>query len=273
MSHSLPQEILDLIIDRLHDKPATLKACCLVSKAWVQRAQKHLFIRIEFNPITCPVRRWRETFPDHTNSPAYNTRTLSFRIAEFITSADVDTLLTFRNVTHLDVENISPLIYQSPLVSLHGIFTAIKSLRLASTVLSDPQVFGFLSSLPLLEDLALVTRLYRSYETWTRPPTSPKLTGTLELHANGGIESITHRLLDLPNGLHFRRVVVRLFSPQDVGSMMDLVSRCSDTLESLGIIGIPLGAFHPTPAPSQKLIFAQIRRPQSTSPEQPSLKL
>ncbi|KAF9643160.1 hypothetical protein BDM02DRAFT_3081141, partial [Thelephora ganbajun] len=44
----LPPEILDYIIDLLHDKPETLKQCCLVSKSWVSRTRKHLFADIEF---------------------------------------------------------------------------------------------------------------------------------------------------------------------------------------------------------------------------------
>jgi hypothetical protein len=275
MSHFLPQEILDLIIDHLHDEPATLKACCLVSKSWVQCAQKHLFayIKLEFSTITGSIHQWRETFLDPTNSLARNTRTLSLRFPEFITTTDVDTLLTFRNVIRLNVETYSWLDHQSPLVPLHGIFTAIKSLCLRSTTLSSSEVFELVCSLPLIEDLTLITHVYQPLETWTRPSTSPRLRGTLELCVTGGIESITDRLLDLPNGLHSKRIVVSLFTLGDVRPAMDLVSRCSDTLKCLGVKNIVSGAFHPTLALSRKLIFAQMRHPQSTSPEQLSLGL
>ncbi|KAF9647951.1 hypothetical protein BDM02DRAFT_3065508, partial [Thelephora ganbajun] len=50
MSSSLPQEILDLIIDHLRDEPDMLKICCIVSKPWVQRTRKHLFVHIKFHP-------------------------------------------------------------------------------------------------------------------------------------------------------------------------------------------------------------------------------
>jgi len=48
MSRSLPPEILDLIVDHLHDEPTALKACCLVSKSWVPRTWNHLFALVEF---------------------------------------------------------------------------------------------------------------------------------------------------------------------------------------------------------------------------------
>ncbi|KAF9645264.1 hypothetical protein BDM02DRAFT_3073690, partial [Thelephora ganbajun] len=44
----LPPEILDYIVDLLHDEPETLKQCCLVSKSWVSRTRKHLFANVEF---------------------------------------------------------------------------------------------------------------------------------------------------------------------------------------------------------------------------------
>ena len=50
-----------------------------------------------------------------------------------------------------------------------------------------------------------------------------------------GIQSITRRLLDLPNGINFMKIAVLWFSEEDVKSTMDLVSRCVDTLQSLDI--------------------------------------
>ena len=50
-----------------------------------------------------------------------------------------------------------------------------------------------------------------------------------------GIQSITRRLLDLPNGINFTKIAVLWFSEEDVKSTMDLVSRYVDTLQSLDI--------------------------------------
>jgi len=56
-----------------------------------------------------------------------------------------------------------------------------------------------------------------------------------------GIRSITHRLSDLPNGIHFTKISVRWLC-EDVRSMMNLVSTCADT-----------------PNPSALQITAQVR--------------
>jgi hypothetical protein len=251
----VPQEILDLIIDRLHDETATLKACCLVSRAWVQRARKYLFAHIQFHAFTCPVSRWKETFPDPMNSPAHHTRALSIRHPESIPVAHVDTLLTFRNVIRLDVETGPPQDYLASLIPLNGISTVIRSLRLTFTYLNASEVFGLICSLPLLEDLTLVSHALRPLETWIRPRTSPRLTGSLELYMKWGIHPITYRLLDLPNGLHFKKITVSLLSLHDIGQSMNLVSRCSDTLESLSITNLLSGAFHPISVPDRNLSF------------------
>ena len=253
MAHFLPQEIFDLIIDHLHDEPSALKACCLVSREWVQRARKHLFAHIEFDAFSRSVSRWSETFPDPANSPAHNARSLSIRYSTDLRAEDIETFPAFPNTIHLNVETKVPLGYRFRLVPLHRISTVIRSLRLVSNSLRDSGVFGLICSLPLLEDLTLISHVLRPPEEWTRPQTSPRLTGSLELYVDWGIDSVTHRLLDFPNGLHFKRIVVRVSYHQDVGSVSDLVSRCSDTLESLSIDYPFSRVSHSTSAPNRHL--------------------
>jgi len=48
----LPPEILDYIVDFLHDNQNALKRCCLVSKSWIPRTRKHLFADIRFEDGT-----------------------------------------------------------------------------------------------------------------------------------------------------------------------------------------------------------------------------
>ena len=247
MSCSLPPEIVDLIIDHLHDEPATLKACCLVSKSWIQRTRIHLFVDIKFHPLGRRVSRWRETFPDRTNSPAHHTRTLSICHPQLITAADVHTLLTFCGVLQLTVDTDLWHDQRVSLVPLRG-FPVLRSLHLTLTSLPDSEIFGLVCSLPLLEDLALVSRnRRRANGGWNIPPTSPRLTGSLELRMIEGIGSTTRRLLDLPNGLHFTKIAVPWFSGGDILSTMYLVSRCSGTLESLDITNHLSSVFHLAP--------------------------
>jgi hypothetical protein len=130
------------------------------------------------------------------------------------------------------------------LVPLYRLSPALRSLQLAFASLPDSQVIGLICSLPLLEDLALVCIGHGNRDDgWNAPSTSPRLTGSLELRMVEGIQPIAHRLLNLPNGLHFTKIVVTWFFVGDVPLTMDLVSRCSDTLQFLDVVNEPSGEF------------------------------
>lgn len=75
LSPCLPRETLDHVIDLLRDKPEILKECCLVSKSWVPRTQKHLFSNIHFRSAS-DLESWKKTFPSPTGSLAYHTHAL-----------------------------------------------------------------------------------------------------------------------------------------------------------------------------------------------------
>ena len=235
MPPPLPPEIFDLIVDFLHDETDALKACCIVSKPWVHRSRKHLFARVEFTPES-PFKLWQEAFPDPSNSPARYTRSLLIHTSEAVTLVDVgvdDWIRTFRGVVRLHLEIFDSSISLAP---LHGLSPTLKSLRIDYEFsVRSPEIFRLVCSFPLLKDLALDSPDNTSeVNEWDIPLTSPKLTGWLNLKMYGGISSAVRRLLELPGGLHFSKISV-LCLEEDVESMTHLVSRCSDTLESLSI--------------------------------------
>ena len=236
MSPSLPPEILDLIVDHLHDEPTALKACCVVSKSWIQRTRTHLFASVQFHPSTSSIELWKKAFPDPSNSPAHHTRSLVIGGIPIVTAADADEggwIRTFHNLVHLHLE--SPRREDVSLVPFHGISATLRSLRLVCT---SPDILDLMCSFPLLEDLALISPS-RGSDAWNIPPTSPKLTGFLDLSMFGGIRPLAGirpfagRLLSLPNGLHFTKIAVRL--DEGIHSVIDLVSMCSNTLESISV--------------------------------------
>ena len=269
MSCSLPQEILDLIIDLLCDEPATLKACCLASKALIPRTQSYLFSHVEVN-ARLTVGSWMDTFRDPSTSPARHTHSLSIRGLPIAIATDGDVgewIRTFHNVVHLNFEQLTLVHQEVPLTPFYGFSHTVRSLRLTST---SPEVFDLICSFPLLEDLALIYPRSRGAAAWwNAPSTSPKLTGTLELSAVGGIHFATHRLLGFPDGLRFTKVTVSC-KGEDSESLTDLVSRCSDTLESLDICCSFTGAFPPASVIIQYLTAAcgRSRTPTSHRPLQ-----
>ena len=122
---------------------------------------------------------------------------------------------------------------QVSLVQLHGLSPTLRSLRLRLTNIPLSEVFNLICSFPLLEDLGLFTYgAVSDIDDWDPPSTSPKLIGSLEI--GGGVLPVARRLCDLPGGLRFSKITLSC-GKEDFTSTMDLVSRCSDTLESFTI--------------------------------------
>jgi len=228
--------MLDHVVDQMRDDPTTLKTCCLASKSWIHRTRKLLFAHISFNAST-RVESWKKTFPDPTNSPARHARSLSIRHPHLVTTADVDTITTFCYVESMDMITDGWNDERISLTPLHGLSPVLRSLYLSFMFIPDSEIFGLVCSFPLLEDFALVSKgSIRGGGEWIPPSTSPRLTGSLKLETPfEGIQSITHRLLDLPNGIHFTAIAVHLLSEQDFESTVDLVSRCAETLNTLDL--------------------------------------
>ena len=244
-SPHLPSEIFDCIVDYLHAERNTLKACCVVSKSWVPRARIHLFARVTFHPKYGPLLGWwARRFPDPSASPAYYTRSLWF--CGFPTSSDVNRMLvhirSFCNIVELEVETTNQHDSHVSLVPLHGVSPTLKFLSLRYVVLKFSEILNLICSFPLLEDLTLIHRDNSgALEEYDIPSTSPKLTGTLTL--DNKYFSMTRALTSLPNGLRFSKIVV-LQPVHHAESTLELLSKCSDTLETLSMRYSDWSAFH-----------------------------
>ena len=236
----LPPEILDHIVNflHLHGKPETLKQCCLVSRSWVPRARKHLFADVEL-VTEHHIKAWKKAFPDPSRSPAHYTRNLVICCVEGVGTEDVQEggwLHPFSRVVRLELNlrtmhnptiSLVPFLKFSPSVKFLCVF--------ASGSLPHTQIFHLIHFLPLLENLSLAGR---KADEWDLPPpidfsTPPALTGTLQLTLAEGIETVARRLLDLPNGPHFRKLILSWRHEEDLRWMGELVVACSDALECL----------------------------------------
>ena len=244
MSSSFPPEILDLIVDHLHDDPTTLRACCLASQSWIPRTRAHLFANVEFRPISSPIELWTRVFPDPSNSPAHYVRSLSTGTGSYFTTTGMSAhpwICSFRHVVKLDISYDDG---RTPLAPLHGFSPVLKALLLVYYSVPLSEIFDLICSFPSLEDLSLNSLAEVEPEGgWTIPSTSPKLTGKLVFNVVGSwIRPHVRRLLDLPGGLHFSSISITC----PIGgaeSVVDLVLGSSDTLVSLRIGYYPSGAF------------------------------
>jgi len=237
----LPPEILDHIVNYLHDDQNALKGCCLVSKSWIPRTRKHLFAKVEFRSEE-HLKSWKRMFPDPSTSPANFAKSLRVGCARAVTAADAEVagwLTGFVRITHLGVE--TPGIHHGEsaisLIPFRRFSPTVRSLQVQSADLPPPQIFDFILSSPLLVHLNLVGRTpvddgdsSDGPPTFIQSPNPPVFTGSLGLGLKDGIEPIAGRLLSIPGGIHFRKLTFLSFCGGDLLSIIGLVRECSHTL-------------------------------------------
>ena len=152
----LPPEILDYTLDFLYDDQDTLKQCCLASKSWLPRTRRHLFSKVTFRSAT-NLESWKQTFPDHSNSPACYTQILTVECPEAVKIADAGEggwIRAFSRVVRLNVHaerargrrGIS--LPSFSLIPFHGFSHVLKRLCIICAFLPNAQIFDPISTLP-----------------------------------------------------------------------------------------------------------------------------
>ena len=237
----LAQELVDAIVDLLHDATDALKNCCLVSKSWIPRARKHLFANVLFRDAK-DLQSWKTTFPNPSTSPAHYAQSLSIRFPPDVTAADAEEggwIPTFSRVVRFEIRTQLHEPENRSLLSFRGFSPVLKYLHVSYVPLSPLDVCSLIYSFPLLEDLCLAASsalgLYGSYPATIQPSNLPPFTGTLRLALNMQIHPITSWLLSAPDIPRFRGLNLSWVSQGDPSSMTALVERCSSTLEYLRI--------------------------------------
>ena len=245
-NHSLPPEILDCVIDLLHNESDALKQCCLVSKSWVPRARNYLFADIKLQSAG-ELGSWKKTFQDIENSPAHHARALFVGCAHLVTASDGGWLRAFSGIKSLGldghIERLRDLRdSEISLAPFRKLSPTLKSLRMRSALLPFRGLSDFICSFPLLEDLALAGYQYMQLNInppdppqSDNPSPSPPLTGSLDFHLLWGAGDVAQQLMDLPNGIHFQNIVALRDVEGDFRWMTQLVERCSHTLKSLKV--------------------------------------
>ena len=242
----LPAELLDYVVDFLHDTADALRNCCLVSKSWITRTRQHLFASIQFETRE-ELESWKETFPDPSTSPAHYTKTLFVSSLHFATAIDAEAggwIRGFSRVVVLKVVDLGAYVDEpgANLVPFHGFSPVIKSLYVKVPTLPASQVFDLILSFPLLEDLTVIT--YKGVaddeDDPGGPPTvvlplTPPMTGSLTLIRREGLKSLARRLLSLPRGINFQKLTLTFLRGEDLSLATALVEGCSHTLESLDV--------------------------------------
>jgi len=245
----LPCEILDHIVDLLHDSRTPLRNYCLVSKSWITRTRTHLFARVEFQTADS-LESWKKIFPDPSTSPAHYTKVLLIGGSAVVTAVDVEAgswIRGFSRVVHLAVVGeypATPGCTEAAFNQIRGFLPSVKSFCINYVVFSPSQLWDLILSFPLLEDLSVIGSYpvfasgddhHDGLSTATQPSSLPVFTGSLELLLSGRMRPTLHHWLSLPGGVHFRRLALKWTCKEDISLTVVLIEECTHTLESLDI--------------------------------------
>ena len=214
---------------------------------------------------------WGKTCPNPRESPARHARSLFIGCPQFSVAGDPesvtvedpesvmvgdlksvmmaglgwgDWIQAFSGVASLTLDTGKELLDTSKtsLSPFRKFSPTLNSLRVSPIILPSPQLFDLIRSSPLLKDLDLTgidkfrgkADNHHAVQTII-PSTSPPFTGSLALSIRGGLGNTARQLLELPNGLHFRRLTISRHRLGELGWMAMLVEECSHTLESLHV--------------------------------------
>lgn len=198
---------------------------------------KDLFNEIKFESPS-HVMAWVNAFPGPAAPPTHHTKSLLVNCTAIVTTADVDRIQSFTNVTRLEVRVTECPLNKPGLDAFHNLSPVIESLRVrfcSGVPLS--KLFALVYSFPSLSDLAIVGgEIDKDGEVFL-PSTSPVFTGTLLLSCD--LKYVMGQLLRLPDrSLDFREIVLEIDSHREkdaVQHAMRLMERCSNTLECIDI--------------------------------------
>ena len=242
-SPRLPAELLDYVVDFLHDDEYALRDCCLLSKSWISRIRKHLFVDVGLYSKG-HLDSWREMFPDPSKSPGRYAKAL-FINPIWIKVADIKAggwIRAFFHIVRLRLTTSKECTSRSSLPLFHGLSSVIKSLCIEARILQHLPIFDLILSFPFLEDLTAVAdrTLAVGNGSSNGLPTitlssTPPMTGTLKLFRGAGMEAFAVQLLSTPGVFRFRKLSLTLTREEDLLSVTALVEGCSQTLKCLNI--------------------------------------
>ncbi|TCD64220.1 hypothetical protein EIP91_004355 [Steccherinum ochraceum] len=157
-THHVPQELVDMVLDHLHEDKRTLKACTLVSPSWLDTSRHHLFY-----DLTVPVSEDTKSFDAFTdfliNTPLIATYIRDLRLRHGSTSLEPFAFFTAvpKSQTRIGPDHLACILANLPRLQallldsvciggseLHGRYqhypTTTRSFRLDSLALTNVRI-------------------------------------------------------------------------------------------------------------------------------------
>ena len=149
----LPQELLDMIIDRLEDRESSTRIShySAVSRQWVERTQKHHFKRIEFN-YPGDLEQWRTNIEPNPSGVSRYTHELAWCRIDKLKGFD-EHIRAFTNVETIVLNDCRILLLPTLAESFAPMGSSLVRLEIDETSTTPYVITSLLAALPRLRQL------------------------------------------------------------------------------------------------------------------------
>lgn len=242
---SVPQELIDEVLDHLAGDMTTLRSCSLVSKSWIQSSRRHLFSSVFFTATD--IAKWNASFPNPEDSPARHVRDLSFCFVQLdVPIHFADQMPYFSGVRQLTL--IGRTAADPGFISALGqLPSSIRSVDITFSKVLTTHIISVMRQLPNLDNLSLLCAEWGG----RIPPGTEKLIqcrlrGKLRLRRRFAHHDFLNMLTDLPTGSQFAEVEIRDAGMDCFPATLKFIRTCQDNLTKLHFSIHVLGTLSPS---------------------------
>ena len=246
----LPLELIELIIDHLHDDKAALETCSLVSRVFLPRSQTYIFETIELRFLhdvnkDRNIDSMRTLIPPDPHGLLSHARKLSIPcpglISPFHLEEILDYLMAFSNIRELKFDLDPSHFISRDLTLAFRYFShfrpVLRSLDLTTTATNPKDLVVFLTFFPFLEDVSISfcdsgpeTVPSSRVEEFDPNPLTP-LRGALRVRTIPPDSEFIVELAKLPVSYHTLELGGNCMLPST--GIWELVAACAPTLRIL----------------------------------------
>lgn len=240
----LPQELVDLIIGKLHTDKTALKNCSLVASAWTARSHYHLFYEVEILNET-QLDAWTSLFPYPGASVVADlVRRLHIDQPTMLEDIPKFSLEQFRNLVHFSLgsmpfhQRTGSELGASAMDNIRLLPTSLRGLHLGLERTCAWHITTLFGHFQDLDDLSVRSHSFepRRQALNAALVSSPRFRGELRVAIGIDLFVLTDLLQSLPNGVRFTRA--NLFLPLPLGAPCKVgvwLQSVAETLTSLHI--------------------------------------
>ena len=247
---NIPQELIDKIIDGVWnaDSPThtTTKAASLISRAWVERSQHHLFHDIKFSFFGPYFERWCDAVSPDPNGVSRHVQSLTIQaradgrwVEEESLERGLPFFNSFRNVQVLrvhywDIEHFPPEILTRCFTPFAGSVRVLQWIPYAE--ITRESWSCVVRSFPLVDCLLLYPRFFPT-GLLSDTPTGPTRKKLVLFSSQCAAQCLARD----KGSLRFQEIYIKCSPGTTLETILSIVNRDVDRLEILSIVGMRRG--------------------------------